>query len=125
LLDAILDLRVGYPVQRLFVRSFSSEIERLCSKSRRCSKANRHPGKCDSKGRDYFDFWKYSSKQKLQAQKRELKDKSHALDQEHESKVARLHIQEVELLSKKEEANVIIKDLEHKRNEAGTFDITI
>ncbi|KXJ13530.1 hypothetical protein AC249_AIPGENE25365 [Exaiptasia diaphana] len=85
---------------------------RLCFKSKKCSQVNGHRGKCNHEGRDLGQFWKHSSRQKLQGEKRNLKDKFDSLLEQESScnaKAIRLEEQEEEIRKKKDEADELFE----------------
>jgi hypothetical protein len=68
---------------------YSNRGEKLCAKSRRCSKIDRHNGKCDTK-REYHSFWKRSVPYVKHSLKREFDELKEKMEDEHEAKLARV-----------------------------------
>ena len=78
---------------------------KLCSKSRKCSKKDKHPGKCDT-NRNVHAFWETSRFQVRNALKREFKESDEQLRADYERKSARF----VELEDREEKVQEKEKD---------------
>ena len=85
----------------------------LCCKSKRCSKNNRHAGKCDSK-RIHSKFWQKSTVYQIKSQQQKLaKDLDDA-----ETKKAEIQLAEQRLEEKKTEVESVVVIAEEKLESA-------
>ncbi|XP_022806312.1 uncharacterized protein LOC111343412 [Stylophora pistillata] len=96
-----------------------SRVDKLCSKSRKCSKSNYHSGRCDSKRAVVNPFWNRSPIQVGNAIKREARDAAEAITNDCDRKKIRVeereasvHARESELIEKERK----IHEVEERAN---------
>ncbi|PFX26930.1 hypothetical protein AWC38_SpisGene8401 [Stylophora pistillata] len=80
-----------------------SRVDKLCSKSRKCSKSNYHSGRCDSKRAVVSPFWNRSPIQVGNAIKREARDAAEAITNDCDRKKIRVEEREASVNARESE----------------------
>ncbi|XP_022788449.1 uncharacterized protein LOC111328306 [Stylophora pistillata] len=109
-----------------------SRVDKLCSKSRKCSKSNYHSGRCDSKRAVVSPFWNRSPIQVGNAIKREARDAAEAITNDCDRKKIRVeereasvNARESELVEKERKIHEVEERANATRLESDAVNLTV